>query len=77
LEAAVDDKDQVKDGTEKGAEETEDTEGNIYSPGRSGIYSPGRSGATEPTSGENPTGTDESGSEGGENFHPRPFHPRP
>jgi hypothetical protein len=49
------------------ADETEDTEGNIYLPR-----------PAKPTDGgENPTGSDEGGAEGGENFHPRPFHPRP
>jgi hypothetical protein len=52
------------------AEDTEDTEGNIYLP---------RGGAKPNDGGENPTGSDESGAEGGESFHPRGggFHPRP
>jgi hypothetical protein len=68
METAVDDKDQVKDGPEKDAEDTEDTEGNMH---------PGRGGAQPTSGGENPTGRDDAESEGGDNFHPRPFHPRP
>jgi hypothetical protein len=69
METAVDDKDQVKGGPEKDADDTEDTEGNMH---------PGPRGEKQPTSGgENPTGRDDDAGEGGDNFHPRPFHPRP
>jgi hypothetical protein len=66
---AVDDKEQAKGGPDaQETDETEDTEGNMH---------PGPRGAQPTSGGENPTGRDDDAGSEGENFHPRPFHPRP